>query len=200
MAENNIAIVEHAVVFQGHFRVERYGVRFRRFDGGMSRVISREVFERGHAAAVLPFDPVRDEVVLLEQFRVGALNAPGRPWCLEPVAGIIEEGERAEDVARRETQEEAGLELLALLPICEYLASPGGSSERIALFLGRIDATKAGGVHGLADEGEDIRSLVLPFDAAWREMMGRPVAVASLLIAMQWLALNRDAVRRQWQA
>ncbi|MBM3484397.1 MAG: NUDIX domain-containing protein [Alphaproteobacteria bacterium] len=200
MAENNIAIVEHAVVFQGHFRVERYGLRFRRFDGGMSRVISREVFERGHAAAVLPFDPVRDEVVLLEQFRVGALNAPGRPWCLEPVAGIIEEGERAEDVARRETQEEAGLELLALLPICEYLASPGGSSERIALFLGRIDATKAGGVHGLADEGEDIRSLVLPFDAAWREMMGRPVAVASLLIAMQWLALNRDAVRRQWQA
>jgi len=200
MAENNIAIVEHAVVFQGHFRVERYGLRFRRFDGGMSRVISREVFERGHAAAVLPFDPVRDEVVLLEQFRVGALNAPGQPWCLEPVAGIIEEGERAEDVARRETQEEAGLELLALLPICEYLASPGGSSERIALFLGRIDATKAGGVHGLADEGEDIRSLVLPFDAAWREMMGRPVAVASLLIAMQWLALNRDAVRRQWQA
>lgn len=200
MAENNIAIVEHAIVFQGHFRVERYGLRFRRFDGSMSRVISREVFERGHAAAVLPYDPLRDEVVLLEQFRAGALNTPGGPWCLEPVAGIIEEGERAEDVAHRESQEEAGLELQALMPICEYLASPGGSTERISLFVGRIDATKAGGVHGLADEGEDIRSLVLPFDAAWREMMGRPVAVASLLIAMQWLALNRDAIRRQWQA
>lgn len=199
MAEQDVEIIERTVAFQGHFRVDRYRLRFRRFAGGLSREISRELFERGHAAAVLPYDPLRDVVVLLEQFRVGAIGAPGRPWCLEPVAGIIEAGERAEEVARREAVEEAGIELSALWPICDYLASPGGTSERVALFLGRIDATKAGGIHGLADEGEDIRSLVLPFDDAWREMMARPNPVASLLIAMQFLALNRDKVRQAWR-
>lgn len=199
MAEPDVEIIERSVAFQGHFRVDRYRLRFRRFAGGLGREITRELFERGHAAAVLPYDPARDVVVLLEQFRVGALGAPGRPWCLEPVAGIIEAGETAEDVARREAMEEAGLEIEALWPICDYLASPGGTSERVALFLGRIDSTKAGGLHGLADEGEDIRSLVLPFDDAWREMMARPNPVASLLIAMQFLALNRDTVRQTWR-
>jgi ADP-ribose pyrophosphatase len=198
MAEPDFEVLERTVAFQGHFRIERYKLRFRRYRGGLSRVLTRELFERGHAAAVLPYDPERDTVVLLEQFRVGALGAPGRPWCLEPVAGVIEAGEAASDVAHREALEEAGLALSALLPICDYLVSPGGTSERVSLFLGRIDSTKAGGVHGLADEGEDIRSLVLPFEQAWQEMTARPVAVASLLIAMQWLALNRERVRWEW--
>ena len=198
MIDSDVDILEHATAFQGHFRVDRYRLRFRRHDGGMSRPITRELFERGHAAALLPYDPQRDAVVLLEQFRVGALGAPGRPWCLEPIAGVIDEGENAEAVARREALEEAGLEVRRIIPMHDYLSSPGGCSERLSLYLGEIDSSRAGGVHGLAAEAEDIRSVVLGFDAAWAEMTRRPVAVASLLIAMQWLALNRDAVRRAW--
>jgi ADP-ribose pyrophosphatase len=138
-------------------------------------------------------------VVLLEQFRVGALGAPGRPWCLEPVAGVIDAGDDGEAVARREALEEAGLEVRRVIHMHDYLSSPGGCSEILSLYLGEIDSSLAGGVHGLAEEGEDIRSLVLGFDEAWAEMTGRPVAVASLLIAMQWLALNREHVRRAWR-
>lgn len=198
MAGPDYEILKRETAFQGHFRIDRYRLRFRLHDGGMSREITRELFERGHAVAVLPYDPVRDAVVLLEQFRIGALEAPGGPWCLEPVAGIIDEGETLEDVARREAREEAGLELSALIKMHDYLSSPGGTSERVTLYLGRVDAANAGGLHGLADEAEDIRSLVLGFDEAWAEMTRRPIAVASLLIAMQWLALNRARVRQEW--
>jgi ADP-ribose pyrophosphatase len=198
MAGPDYQILERETAFQGHFRVDRYRLRFRLHDGGMSREIVRELFERGHAVAVLPYDPVRDAVVLLEQFRIGALEAPGRPWCLEPVAGVIDAGETLEEVARRETREEAGLELGVLIRMHDYLSSPGGTTERVTLYLGRVDATDAGGLHGLADEAEDIRSLVLGFDEAWAEMTRRPIAVASLLIAMQWLALNRARVRQEW--
>jgi ADP-ribose pyrophosphatase len=200
MAGPDYQILNRETAFQGHFRVDRYRLRFRLHDGGMSREITRELFERGHAVAVLPYDPVRDMVVLLEQFRIGALEAPGRPWCLEPVAGVIDEGETLEEVARREAREEAGLELGALIRMHDYLSSPGGTSERVTLYLGRVDATNAGGLHGLADEAEDIRSLVFGFDEAWAEMTRRPIAVASLLIAMQWLALNRARVRQEWGA
>lgn len=199
MIDPDVDIIERATAYQGHFRIERYRLRHRCHDGAMSRPITRELFERGHAAALLPYDPVRDEVVLLEQFRIGALGAPGRPWCLEPVAGVIGEGESGEAVARREALEEAGLEVGRVIHMHDYLSSPGGCSERLSLYLGEIDSSQAGGVHGLAEEAEDIRSLVLGFDAAWAEMIGRPVAVASLLIAMQWLALNRERVRRAWR-
>ncbi len=199
MIDSDVDVIERIPAFQGHFRVDRYRLRYRRHDGGMSRPITRELFERGHAAALLPYDPRRDKVVLLEQFRVGALGSPGRPWCLEPVAGVIDAGESGETVARREALEEAGLEVGRVIHMHDYLSSPGGCSERLSLYLGEVDSSRAGGVHGLAEEGEDIRSLVLGFDAAWVEMAGRPVAVASLLIAMQWLALNRAAVRRQWR-
>jgi ADP-ribose pyrophosphatase len=198
MVESEVDILSRDVAFQGYFRVDRYRLKFRRFDGGMSRVITRELFERGHAAAVLPYDPARDAVVLLEQFRIGALGSPGRPWCLEPVAGVIDEGESGEAVARREALEEAGLEVRRVIHMHDYLSSPGGCSERVTLFLGRVDSRKAGGVHGLAHEAEDIRSLVLDFHEASAELNRRPIATASLVIAMQWLALNRDAVRRAW--
>ncbi len=198
MIDSDVDVLERTTAFQGHYRVDRYRLRYRRYDGAMSRPVAREVFERGLAAALLPYDPARDKVVLLEQFRVGALDAPGRPWCLEPVAGVIGADESAEAVARREAREEAGLAVCRIIPMHDYLSSPGGCSERLSLYLGEVDSSRAGGVHGLADEAEDIRSLVLGFDEAWDEMMRRPVKVASLLIAMQWLALNRDAVRRAW--
>lgn len=197
-AEPLVEVVEQRVCYQGFFRMEHYRLRHRLYDGGMSPVLSRELFERGHAVAVLPYDPLLDRIVLLEQFRIGALAAPGGPWLLEIVAGIIEEGETTADVARREMQEEAGCPLLALEPICDYLVSPGGTSERINLYCGRVDAAGVGGIHGLASEGEDIRVSTVSFEEAMALLHEGRINSASPIIALQWLQLNRERLRRDW--
>lgn len=197
-AEPTVEIVEQRLCYQGFFRMEHYRLRHRRYDGGMSPVLSRELFERGHAAAVLPYDPVLDRIVLLEQFRIGALHAPGGPWLLEIVAGIIENGETAPVVVERELLEEAGCALLALEPICEYLVSPGGTSERISLYCGRVDATDVGGIHGLAAEGEDIRVMTVSFDEAMALLDCGRINSASPIIALQWLQRNRPRLRQAW--
>lgn len=198
MAEPDFEVLEKTTGYDGYFRIDVYTVRYRLHNGGWSKPVKREVFERGHAAAVIPYDPVRDQVVLIEQFRIGAIAAPGRPWLLEIVAGIIEEGETPEEVARREALEEAGCTLAELVPICEYLSSPGGASERVTLFCGRADASTIGGIHGVDDEGEDIRAFALPFEEAFRAVMARPAKAASVLIAIQWLTLNRASLRARW--
>ena len=184
--------------YSGFFRINGYRLRHRLFAGGWSGVIEREVFERGHAVGVLPYDPVADSVVLIEQFRIGALVAGMSPWLIEVVAGIIEEGEPPEEVARRETQEEAGLKIQALMPMCRYLVSPGGSSESVLLYCGRVDSRSAGGIHGLAEEHEDIRVDRLPYEEAMRLVEEGRVTNSVSLIALQWLALHRDRVRAVW--
>lgn len=194
----DVEILEKTVCYDGFFKLEKYRLRHRRFAGGMTPVLTRELFERGHAVAVLLYDPVRDRVVLLEQFRIGALEAAGGPWLLEIVAGIVEPGETAEEVARRECREEAGVEPTALEPICHYLVSPGGTSESISLFCGRVDSTHLGGLHGLADESEDIRVFTVNFDEAWELFQRGRINSAAPIIALQWLAMNRDALRRRW--
>ncbi|KAB7627568.1 ADP-ribose diphosphatase [Alkalilimnicola sp. S0819] len=193
-------IIQREPVFQGFFRVDRYTLRHALFEGGMSGEFHREVFERGHSAGVLLYDPERDLVVLTEQFRVGAVDAPLGPWLLEVVAGMIEPGESAEDVARREAQEEAGCTVQELIPLFDYLVSPGGTSERTALFVGRVDAKGVGGVYGLPEEDEDIQVHVLPLDEALAMIESGGINAAMPILALQWLALNRDRVRRQWGA
>ncbi len=194
-----VEILERRTVFQGYFRVDRYRLRHKLFAGGMSAEITREVFERGHAAAVLPYDPIRDEVLLIEQFRPGALAAGWHPWVIEPVAGIIEPGESLTDVVQREAQEEAATVIQDLLPIYHYLTSPGGTSETCALFCGRVDAQGAGGVHGLPGENEDIRVMAVPFAETRGWLESGKLNNALLIIALQWLALNRDKVREKWR-
>jgi ADP-ribose pyrophosphatase len=200
MTAPRVEIVEREVVFQGYFRIIRLRLRHELFAGGMSGVITREIFERGQAVAVLPYDAARDEVVLVEQFRVGALDAPGEPWLLEPVAGIIDDGETAAAVARREALEEANLELSDLIDACEYFVSPGGATERCRVFIGRVDTAGAGGVFGLPDEGEDIKVHVLGLEVALGMIGERRLRVASTLVALQWLALNRSMVRARFLA
>lgn len=198
-APPGVEVVERRTVFQGYFRVDRHRLRHKLFAGGMSAEITREVFERGHAAAVLPYDPIRDEVLLIEQFRPGALAAGWHPWVIEPVAGIIEPGESLADVVQREAREEAATAIQDLVPIHHYLTSPGGTSETCALFCGRVNAEGAGGVHGLAGENEDIRVMVVPFAEVLALLDGGRVNNALLIIALQWLALNRDKVRAKWR-
>ena len=192
-------LVRHEVAFQGYFKVGRYFFRHSLHRGGQSGVISREVFERGQAGAVLPYDPARDEVLLIRQFRAGSYVAGHHPFTWEAVAGIIEANETAEVMVRREAVEEAGLHLGEVLPITSVMLTPGACSESCQIFLGRIDSTKADGVFGLPSEGEDILVKVLPFTEAYAMLERNEVDNAVGVIALQWLALHRDEVRKRWR-
>lgn len=198
MNRDDTEVLESETVWQGFFRIDRLRLRHRLFAGGWSRPITREVFERGHAAALLPYDPVRDEVVLIEQFRTGALTAGAEPWQVEIIAGIIEEGESAEDVARRETVEEAGCAVSDIVPMMDVFTTPGGSSERIAIFCGRVNAQGVGGIHGLAGEGEDIRAFTESLDAALSRLSDGGIVNLIAVAALQRLELNRQEIRQRW--
>ncbi len=196
--KRKVEMIEKLPVYEGYFRVNAYRLRHELHLGGMSQEIRREVFERGHAVGVLLYDPARRQVVLQEQFRIGAHVAGFNPWLTEIVAGIIEPGESPEDVARREASEEAGLTVTDLIPLCHYLVSPGGTSESVRLYLGRIDTEGAGGIHGLDHEDEDIRVIALDVAEALALLHDDKVDNALLVIALQWLALNENKARAAW--
>ncbi len=198
-SDDRVEIVEKRTPFRSYFQIDAYRLRHRTFDGGWTREFSREVFERGHAAAVLLYDPDRDAVVLVEQFRTGAHAAGLEPWLIETVAGIIEPGEEAAEVVRREALEEAGCDVGDLEPIGTFILSPGGSSETMMLFCGRVDSEGAGGVHGLDHEDEDIRVVVLPTDEALELLRAGRIVNATTALAVQWLALNRERQRAAWR-
>jgi ADP-ribose pyrophosphatase len=200
MSRDDVEIIKREVAFQGFFRVERYRLRHRLHAGGWSGELEREVFARGNAAAVLPYDPGRDAVVLIEQFRMGAFAAGEGPWLTEIVAGMIDPGETAEAVVRREAMEEAGLVVGELVPISEHLSSAGGTSENVSIFCGRVDAANAGGIHGLGHEHEDIRVLVVPATEAFAmRRRCREVHDSTTMTALLWLELEREALRRRWR-
>jgi ADP-ribose pyrophosphatase len=194
----DVEILDKTEQYKGYFRINRYRLRHRLHGGGWSGELQRELFERGHAVGVLPYDPVADSIVLIEQFRIGALVAGMDAWLTEIVAGIIEKGEAPEEVARRESREEAGIEVMDLMPICRYLVSPGGSSESVVLYCGRVDSRGAGGIHGLAAEHEDIRVEVTSYAEVMRRLEDGHFTNAISIIALQWLALHRDRVRAAW--
>ncbi len=195
----DIEIIAKRAAFQGYFRVDEYTMRHGRFDGGWHTTVTREVFERGHAAAVLPYDPIEGVFVLCEQFRIGAYAGHMTPCQIELVAGIIEPGETPEAVARREAREEAGLEVLDLMPIAHYLVSPGGATETTALYLGRIIAPVSGGIFGVEGEGEHIRVHILP-EANVRRMLDESrFENAQTIIAVQWFFLNRERILSVWK-
>ena len=196
--DDDVEVVEREACFRGFYQLDRLHLRHRLFAGGMGKLINRELFVRHDAVCVLPYDPQRDCVVLIEQFRVGALDKSVNPWLIELVAGLIDKDEQPEEVARREAVEEAGLELAELWPLTQYYPSPGGSDERVHLYVGRCDSRGAGGVHGLEDEGEDIRVLVWSLDEALAAVANGRIDNAASIIALQWLALNRAKVRERW--
>ena len=189
-------ILEETIVYRGFFNLLRIRLRHSLFRGGWSRVLTRELFQRGDCVAVLPYDPVRDEVVLIEQFRVGALKHDDPKWMLEIVAGAIEPGESAEAVAHRELEEECGCKAMTMTRISEFYTSPGGSSEKITLFWARVDAGEAGGIHGLEAEDEDILVHVFPFHEAYGKVENGEINSAIPIVALQWLALHRDSLRQ----
>lgn len=183
-------------VYDGFFSVDALELRHRLFEGGWSSPLRREVFVRPPAVGVLLVDPQRRELVLVEQFRVGAMAAEGKnsPWLLELVAGMVEAGESPEDVAIREAREEADCAIRELTPIHDYFSSPGGSNEWIHVYCASIDASEVGGVHGCDDENEDIRVVRLSLDQAREAMRQGRLHNAMTLIAVQWLLLNSDLI------
>ncbi|TWH71352.1 ADP-ribose pyrophosphatase [Azomonas agilis] len=194
----DVEILDRELCFQGFYRMERLTLRHRLFNGQMSAAMKRELFVRHDAVCVLPYDPVKDVVVLNEQFRVGVVDKSDNPWMIEMVAGLIDKDEQPEEVAHREAAEEAGLQLKALWPITQYFPSPGGSSERVHLFVGHCDSEGAGGVYGLEDEDEDIRVHVWTLDQALDAVWTGRINNAASIIALQWLSTHRDEVRRVW--
>ena len=188
------SIVRQRPLYTGFFKLTEFELHHELFAGGESPMIRRELLDRHHAAGVLPYDPVRDEVVLVEQFRIGAGQDPEGPWLIEIIAGYREPGEAPESVVVREAVEEADCVISEIVPMCRYYSSPGSSNEQIHLYLGCTSATGLGGVHGLAYEGEDIRVHVVPVATAFEWLDNGRINNAMAIIALQWFRLNRDAI------
>jgi len=197
---DDVQILAMETPFKGYFQIDRYTVRHRTFQGGWTGDITREIFERGHAVVVILYDPVRDEVAMIEQFRAGALAADMYPWLMECVAGIIETGETPEQVALRECVEEAGTEAKDIFEIGRFIVTPGGSSETATLFCARIDATQIGGFHGLEHEGEDIRVFTLPLAEAYAMVKDGRINNSMAVISIQYLMLEKAALKARWGA
>ena len=176
---------------EGFYRIDLVTFRHSLHRGGDSGPVQRELFTRGDVVGLLPYDPVLDQVLLVEQFRIGAMHEADGPWLWEIVAGMIDTEESPEAVARREAEEEAGLVVKELTPICRYLASPGASTEQVILFLGECDLSQAGGIHGLAAEQEDIRARCVAADEAIAMVDRGEVRNALSLIALHWFARRR---------
>jgi len=194
-------VIKKEILYQGFCQVERYTIRNRLFSGGWSQPYLREIVSRHNVAGVIPYDPKLDYIVLIEQFRAGAMLHEGSPWLLEIVAGVMDRGnsESYETLAKREVKEEAGLEVLDLMLIYDYLPSPGGSSNFFRLFCAKVDATKAPKFCGLAEEQEDIKIHVVPSATAFAWVRSGKIRNAPAIIALQWLELNLKNVRRWWE-
>jgi ADP-ribose pyrophosphatase len=186
---------QHQTLFEKYFRLDEYSISHELFAGGESPVFTREIFERGVVVAVLPYDPLSNKVVLIEQFRAGALDDSDGPWLIECVAGVIESGESEEQVALRECVEEAGCNIEQLETISRYYVSPGGTSEHCSLFCGIVDSEGVGGIHGLPHEHEDIRVLVVDAAQAYTWVREGRIRSSATIIALQWLELNESRLR-----
>ncbi|ENQ1032077.1 ADP-ribose diphosphatase [Vibrio parahaemolyticus] len=193
----DVEIISKESVFEGFFKMVKYRFKHKLFAGGWSDVVEREMFERGHAAAMLPYDPKTDQVVIIEQIRIGALEHE-HPWQLEIVAGMIDRAESAEEVIRREAEEEAGITVGRVASVTSYYPSSGGCSEKLDVFVGEVDASKAHGIHGLDYEDEDIRVHVLSREQAYQWVKDGRFENGASIIALQWLQLNHQELRSQW--
>ncbi len=193
-------VLRRELLYEGYFRLERYRLRHERYRGDWTEEIEREVLvRRTDAVAVLPYDPQADAVVLVEQFRVGAIRTP-RPWLVEIVAGVLDGGEREEQTARRELREEAGLEALALERVMGFFTTPGASTERVTLYAACVDSRTLSPLAGHAGEHEDIRVWSVPFEEAGEMLRADELDSAIPVVGLQWLALNRARLQDDWRA
>ena len=196
----DVEIISEVDAYKGFYTLKNYQLRHRLFAGGWGKPVQREVVWRIPAVAVLLYDAAADAVVMIEQFRVGAMQHEHGPWQLEMVAGLIDTDEAPEQVAARECQEEAGVTVAPeqMQKVCEYLVSPGGSNESLTIYCAPVDASQVGGIHGLPTEGEDIRVLSVSREQAWQWLQNGEITNAATIIAVQWLQMNYMQLQAQW--
>jgi ADP-ribose pyrophosphatase len=194
----DIRVLDDLTVWSGHFSMRRLTLQHRCFAGGWSDPVVREVFERGDAVAVLPYDPQTDRLVMIEQFRPGAIRGNDSPWMLELIAGIVEPGESDEAVAHREAMEEAACELVDMVPIATVFPSAGACTEQVRLFCGRVSTATIGGLCGLQEEGEDILVHSISRTEALQMVADNRIPNGHTLIALQWLHIHGAALRERW--
>lgn len=197
-SEDDFTVESETPLWKGFFEVVDVSLRHRLFGGGWSGEVRRVVARRREAVGVLIYDPALDSLAVVEQFRVGALKRKPSPWLMELVAGLMEAGESPEEVAHRECQEEAGVTLRALERVAGYYSSPGGSDEYFHLYCASADLSDAAGLHGLAEEAEDICLHVLPVATVLTMMDEGRIDNAHSLVALNWFARHHDRLRQVW--
>jgi len=200
-AHPGMTVLADEVVWDGRFPLQRVRFTYTRFDGAPSRALTWELWRRGQGVAILPYDPRADAVALIEQFRLPALAAGLAPIMLECPAGLLEDSEAPEVAGRRELGEETGLRAGRVERIGRYLLMQGGCDEKVTMFAAEVALPQAGDVaaHGLVEEGEDIRVLVMPAEAAFARLDDNRVENASAAICLMWLRHHRARLRREWQ-
>ncbi len=194
----DVRVLDDQAVWSGHFSMRRLTLQHRRFAGGWSDTMVREVFERGDAVAVLPYDPATDSLVMIEQFRPGAIRGDDSPWMLELIAGVVEVGECDEGVAHREAMEEAACELSDLVPIATVFPSAGACTEQVRIYCGRVNKAAIGGLHGVQEEGEDILVHSIARTDALQMLAENRIPNGHTLIALQWLHIHGESLRGRW--
>ena len=200
-SQEDMEIVAEKTLYKGFFTLKQIQFKHKLFAGGESEIVTRELLIKGAASAVIAYDPKADSVVLVEQVRIGAAYDPEpmrSPWLLELIAGMVEKDEKPEEVALRESKEEAGITVKNLTHCLSVWDSPGGTVERLHLFVGKVDSSQAKGIHGLADENEDIRVHVVKREQAYQWMCEGKIDNGIAVIGLQWLQLNYAQLQKRW--
>lgn len=191
-SQKDIEILSEERLYKGFFELKKIQFKHKLFAGGYSGIVTRELLYKGSASAVIAYDPIQDTVILVEQVRIGAYQPESTqsPWLLELIAGMVEEGEKPEEVALRESEEEAGVIVTDLTHCLSVWDSPGGVIEKIHLFVGKVDSSQAKGIHGLAEENEDIRVHVVNRETAYQWVCEGKINNSIAVMGLQWLQLN----------
>lgn len=190
-------IHQKELAYNGHFKLTKYELSHEKYNGETTPLLHRELVERNDAVAMVAYDPVTDEIVLVEQFRMGAITEE-QPWLIEIVAGLIEAGESPEEVTIRESQEEIGCKPSELIKIAGFYTSPGGNSEWIHLYIGKISVEELADSGGLKEEGEDIKITVVPASDVSYMLSTGEVRSGIAIVGLQWFVMNRENIRQQW--
>lgn len=198
--QQDIEILQRETVYNGFFKMQKVQFRHKLFAGGMSDIVTRELLVKGEASAVIAYDAEKDSVVLVEQVRIGAYDPTSSqsPWLLELIAGMVGENEIPEEVAHREAQEEAGIDIHHLEHCLSFWDSPGGVSERIHIFVGMVDSSTAQGLHGLANEHEDIKVHVVKRETAYQWVCEGKIDNGIAVTGLLWLQLNYTKLQQKW--
>jgi len=194
----DVEILDESVLSEHFFTLKQYKVTHSSFLDGDCPPVLRERLEGKTAVSILLFDPREDAIVCVEQFRIGLMGVADRSWSIETVSGFCDVAhEKPQEVAAREVTEETGCDLQDLIEVGEFFVSPGSSTERITVFVGCVDSSKVSGIHGLAHEGEEIRPVVIPREAAVSQLFTE-LNSTSIIIALQWLQINLDELNQRW--